>query len=99
MNPLVADIPLTVADLLRVRRMVYNHCGINLHEGKAELVRWRLTKRLRAGGFGSITEYLDYIKDQASGVEFAHLIDALSTNLTSFFRERPHFDYLAETFI
>jgi chemotaxis protein methyltransferase CheR len=75
--------------------MVYRHCGINLHEGKVPLVRARIAKRLRAGGFSSVAQYLDRVEADAGGPEFTALIDAMSTNLTSFFREIRHFEFLA----
>jgi len=44
----------------RVSDLVYRHCGINLHDGKKELVRARIAKRLRISGFPTASEYLDY---------------------------------------
>lgn len=79
--------------------MVHKHCGINLHQGKKELVRARLAKRLRVGGFATVREYLDHVLADKTGKEFTVLIDSLSTNLTSFFRESTHFDYLGGTFL
>lgn len=74
--------------------LVYEHCGINLHEGKRELVRARLAKRLREGDFRTFSDYIRYVMEDPTGQEFALLIDALSTNLTKFFREEQHFEYL-----
>jgi chemotaxis protein methyltransferase CheR len=74
--------------------LVYEHCGINLHDGKKELVRARLAKRLREGNFGSFSEYIRYVLDDPTGREFSLLVDSLSTNLTKFFREDQHFEYL-----
>jgi chemotaxis protein methyltransferase CheR len=93
---LQAEYNLTEADFRRISEMVYRHCGINLHEGKKELVRARIAKRLRQCGFDSLSNYLDYVLADGSGHEFAMLIDAMSTNLTSFYREPDHFQYLAE---
>lgn len=92
--------PLQEADLSEaqfqsISQMVHRHCGINLHDGKRELVRARVAKRLRAGGFSSVDAYLQNL-ERDDGSEFSHLVDVLSTNLTSFFRERAHFDYLAQ---
>jgi chemotaxis protein methyltransferase CheR len=88
---------LSEADFQRVSDMVYRYCGINLHEGKQQLVQARIAKRLRVGGFHCLSDYLDHVVSDASGHEFAMLIDAMSTNLTSFYREPDHFQYLAET--
>ncbi len=87
---------LTEADFTRLADVVYRHCGINLHEGKKDLVRARLAKLMRAGGYESPGQYLDDVLANPGGEEFTKLIDGLSTNLTSFFRERNHFDYLEQ---
>lgn len=79
--------------------LVHKHCGINLHQGKKELVRARLAKRLRVGGFSTVREYMDQVLADQSGRGFTELIDSLSTNLTSFFRESSHFDYLREVYL
>jgi chemotaxis protein methyltransferase CheR len=86
----------TESDFQRISEMVYRHCGINLHDGKKQLVRARIAKRLRLGGFRSLPEYLAFVENDASGKEFTLLIDAMSTNLTSFYREPDHFHYLME---
>src|ERR1035437_9862930 len=78
-------------NLKRITDAVYEHCGINLHEGKQELVQARLTKLLRHSRFESLTEYLDHVLAHQEGPDFSELIDSLSTNLTSFFREAEHF--------
>jgi chemotaxis protein methyltransferase CheR len=88
---------ITEGDFQRISGLVYEHCGINLHDGKRELVQARIAKKLRTGGYASAAEYMEHVLADASGEEFADLIDALSTNLTSFFRERSHFDYLSRT--
>jgi chemotaxis protein methyltransferase CheR len=90
---------LTEREFQRVSRLVYDHCGINLHEGKRELVRARLSTRLRAGGYRSVGDYIDHVLADPTGSEFTTLIDTVSTNLTSFFRESRHFDYLAAKFL
>jgi chemotaxis methyl-accepting protein methylase len=85
------DFVLTEKDFYNISQMVYDHCGINLHDGKKELVRARLAKRLRLGKFRTFQEYLDYVLADKTGMEFSILIDSISTNLTSFFREDQHF--------
>jgi len=74
--------------------VVKSICGINLHQGKRELVKARLAKRLRLLGLSGYKEYLQYIENDASGEEFVAMLDALSTNLTGFFREADHFAHL-----
>jgi chemotaxis protein methyltransferase CheR len=92
---LVSSDLLAPCDFKRIADAVYRHCGINLHEGKYELVQARLTRLLRNGRFGSLAEYLDHVLADQDSADFSELIDSLSTNLTSFFRESDHFSYLA----
>jgi chemotaxis protein methyltransferase CheR len=87
------------AEFRQISDLVYQHCRINLHDGKKELVRARLAKQMRNGGFSRMSDYLDHVLGDASGEEFTLLIDSLSTNLTSFFRESAHFDHLKEKFL
>ncbi|MDB5294046.1 MAG: protein-glutamate O-methyltransferase CheR [Phycisphaerales bacterium] len=87
---------ITPAEFRRVSELVHRHCGISLNDGKMSLVQARLAKRLRAGRFGTVTAYLDHVQADPGGSEFTELIDAISTNLTSFFREDDHFRYLAD---
>ncbi len=93
------DIVLNERDFRKISELVYNHCGINLHDGKKELVRARLAKRLRLGNFRSFPEYMQHVLNDRSGKEFSILIDSLSTNLTNFFREQKHFEYLNNSFL
>jgi len=75
-------------------RLVAENCGINLHAGKKELVRARLSKRLRATGCRDFNTYIQFLKGDADGKELLLLLDAISTNETSFFREPKHFEFL-----
>jgi chemotaxis protein methyltransferase CheR len=79
-----------------IRGIVYEHSRINLGPDKRELVSARLGKRLRATNLTTVGEYCDLLKTATDGDELAHLIDAISTNHTFFFREIAHFDFLAE---
>ncbi len=92
------ELTLSEREFRTISDLVYKHCGINLHAGKKELVRARLAKRLRQLRIRSFSEYIKYAVNDGSGNEFTTLIDALSTNLTSFFRESQHFDYLQKVF-
>ena len=78
-------------DFERISRLVYTHCGINLHDGKKELVKARLGKRLREGDFKSFGDYYRYVITPEGTDELITMIDSLSTNLTYFFREESHF--------
>ena len=81
-------------DFLNFRNLVHEKCGIFLHEGKKELVRARLGKRLRATRFKDFKQYYRYLVDEDAGDELTRMLNAISTNLTSFFRESYHFEYL-----
>jgi chemotaxis protein methyltransferase CheR len=82
-------------DFRRIRRLVYEKCGINLHEGKKELVNARLGKRLREGNFKSFAEYYRYVTSDKGTGELVRMLDSISTNLTYFFREESHFQKLS----
>lgn len=98
---LILDDKLTLTDeeFEQISQLVYDYCGINLHDGKKELVRSRLAKILRQRGLRTFREYLQFVQSDVSGNAFSELIDSLSTNLTSFFREAVHFQFLAEKFL
>jgi chemotaxis protein methyltransferase CheR len=70
--------------------------GIHLQPGKDGLVRARLAKRIRALGLAGFPAYLRHVEQDESRAELKALIDALTTNKTSFFREPQHFDYLRD---
>lgn len=83
-------------EFLLFRTIVYDKCGINLHDGKKELVRSRLAKRLRELNIPDFKQYHDYLTNDDTGEELILMLDAISTNLTSFFREPKHFEFLKE---
>ena len=87
---------LTEADFQRVAALTRQVAGINLQRGKEGLVRARLTRRLRALGLASFDDYLALVAREPSRVELKEMVDALTTNKTSFFREPQHFDYLRQ---
>lgn len=92
----MASIELRDVDFEKISRFVYDLCGIHLHEGKKELVKARLGKRLREGQYKSFSEYYHYVTTPQGADELITMIDSLSTNLTSFFREAEHFRKLQE---
>lgn len=85
----------TARDFERIRELLYRHSGINLNEHKKDMVYSRLTRRLRAIGLKSFQDYL-VLLEREQGEEWEAFINALTTNLTSFFREPHHFPILAE---
>ncbi|MGQ0709265.1 MAG: CheR family methyltransferase [Rhodoferax sp.] len=84
----------TAADFNRVQSLIYKKAGISLHDGKHAMVYSRLSRRLRETGHQSFTEYLNWL-ESTDGPEWQEFINALTTNLTSFFREQHHFEALA----
>ncbi len=96
-NDLITSTDLTQREYEMFRKLVYSHSGINLGSEKQHLVRARLGKRLRAGGFRNFKDYYEYVQNDRSGEELAQLLDAISTNTTHFFREMRHFELLGRT--
>lgn len=93
---MIASAELRDLDFEKISRLVYDLCGINLHDGKKELVRARLGKRLREGGFRSFSEYYRHVTTEEGREELIAMIDSVSTNLTYFFREESHFRRLRQ---
>jgi len=82
------------------RSLVHECTGIWLRDGKQVMLASRLSRRLRYHGLSSFAEYYDYVqKVQDNGEEMGALINCVTTNKTSFFRERHHFEYLAGTVV
>jgi chemotaxis protein methyltransferase CheR len=85
----------TNKDFDRVQSMIYKRAGISLHDGKHAMVYSRLSRRLRETGYQSFHEYLSWL-ETAEGPEWQEFVNALTTNLTSFFREQHHFEAFSE---
>ena len=94
MSALAVESDLTAAQFREISRTVYEIAGIQLREGKEGLVRSRLAKRLRALNLPSFEAYLERVRADAR--ELAEMVDQLTTNKTSFFRESAHFDFLRD---
>ncbi|HWZ64761.1 MAG TPA: protein-glutamate O-methyltransferase CheR [Steroidobacteraceae bacterium] len=82
-------------DFSALRALVKEHTGIHLSEQKRELVYGRLSRRLRALGLESFRTYRELL-EKNEGDELVQFCNAITTNLTSFFRETHHFQYLRE---
>ncbi len=80
----------------RFRDLIYKKSGITLGPQKVALVSARVSKRMRALSYTDHRAYLKYVLADESGEELIHLLDAISTNVTSFFREAQHFDFLTQ---
>ncbi|MDD4050914.1 MAG: protein-glutamate O-methyltransferase CheR [candidate division Zixibacteria bacterium] len=80
----------------KLRTLVYEKSGITLGDNKQALVRARIAKRMRQLEIVDYDEYLHYVMKEPSGDEIQCMVDAISTNVTSFYREPAHFDFLRE---
>lgn len=86
----------TAKDFARIRKLIYNRAGISLSEAKSDMVYSRIGRRLRAVGYDSFKYYLDFIESQPNDDEWEEFTNALTTNLTAFFREEHHFPILVD---
>src|SRR5579863_7830499 len=80
----------------RICRLVQERAGIELGDGKQALVSARLGKKLRESGGATYEEYLNLVEGDRTGESLVAMIDALTTNYTSFLRESSHFDLLKQ---
>jgi len=88
-------IDLSDRDFRRFRGLIYDECGINLIPAKKTMLASRLRKRLRLLGMTTFGQYFDYVSNgNGRNGELIHMLDAVSTNKTDFFRESKHFDFL-----
>lgn len=90
------DLEMTDADFERVRKLIYQRAGIVLAEHKREMVYSRLARRLRQHNLVRFADYLARLERQPEAREWEAFTNALTTNLTAFFREAHHFPLLAE---
>ena len=101
MNRLCNDDPkgvLSRADFLRLSAFIHAECGIKITEVKKVMVEARFQKRLRALGMKTFSDYCAYLfSPEGMEHELLHMIDAVTTNKTDFFREPSHFEFLVNT--
>ena len=98
-QPMVLDIGTltpTPAEFRRISQLAHEKFGLCLRDGKESLVAARLGKKIREGGFRSFSEYYRHVISDPTGDALMELIDSLTTNYTSFLRERAHFDFLVQ---
>jgi chemotaxis protein methyltransferase CheR len=91
--------PLRASEFAKIRRLAYETFGLDLRSGKETLVAARLSKQMRDSAFRSFDDYYRHVVEDTTGEALTHLIDCLTTNHTSFFREPAHFDFLRKTFL
>ncbi len=88
------DFPFTNRDFDRIRRLIHVRAGIALADSKEEMVYSRLARRLRVLKLDNFKSYLDRLEAGSDADEWEAFTNALTTNLTSFFREDHHFGIL-----
>ncbi len=81
---------------VKLKTVIHEYAGINLGDDKRELVIARLGKLFRKRGISGFSEYLGILRNDNSGDEITCLLDAITTNVTRFFREEEHFGFFAE---
>jgi chemotaxis protein methyltransferase CheR len=101
MQPLVGSVvAMEMREFKGLRALIHRETGIWLKDGKQVMLASRLSKRLRYHGMNDFAAYAAYVeKVQDGGQELAEIINCVTTNKTSFFREMHHFDFLATTLV
>jgi len=93
------DFTLTDREFNQIRKLVIEHTGIALSDAKRNLVYGRLAKRLRKMEIGDFGSYIQLLESPMGKDELSNFTNAITTNLTSFFRENHHFEYLKSNVI
>ena len=96
MAQMIQRLPLSDIHFRRISELIYQRAGIVLADHKREMVYNRLVRRLRLLGLNDFGSYLAMLESDTSSAEWQAFINALTTNLTAFFREAHHFPILAE---
>ncbi len=95
-SPLAMD----MREFKTFRELIHRKTGIWLRDGKQAMLAARLSKRLRHHGMNDFAAYAAYVENvQDGGQELAEIINCVTTNKTSFFREMHHFDFLSQTLV
>jgi len=90
---------MTEAEFSRFSEFIIGQCGIKMPPSKKIMLEARLQKRLRTLGISNFREYYDHVLGEGGREELIHMLDAVTTNKTDFFREPVHFHYLAQTIL
>jgi len=85
-------------DFQFLQNLIYRETGIVIGDHKKEMIFRRISRRMRDLQIEAIEHYCDILRDGANALEMNHFINAVTTNLTSFFRENHHFDFLKDEF-
>ena len=88
---------LTKAQFQELARFIEGELGIRMPDTKKIMLESRLQKRVRTLKYSGFEQYLNYVfRDSQGKNELLHMIDAVTTNKTDFFREKDHFDYMTQ---
>ncbi|HTM76637.1 MAG TPA: protein-glutamate O-methyltransferase CheR [Devosia sp.] len=90
------EIALSEREFSRIKTRVYRVAGISLSDAKRTLVISRLSKIVRALGLPGFDAYVDFLERGASAADEQNFVNALTTNLTRFYREDHHFEHLRQ---
>lgn len=95
----IFDQQLTDKEFQKLSKYIQSNYGIKMPPEKRVMLQSRLQKRLRALKIPTYTEYIDFVFGKNGHQEVVHMIDAVSTNKTDFFREPGHFTFLTNTLL
>ena len=88
---------MTDKELKQFSEFIYSELGIKITQTKKTMLQARLQRRLRTLNMRSYGQYLEYLQSlKGLEVELPQMVDAVTTNTTSFFREPKHFEYLSQ---
>jgi len=89
----------TQSDFDTLCRLIMDYAGIKMGQGKEDMIYGRISRRVRKLGLQSFSEYVDLLEADPSGEELGRFVNAVTTNMTSFFREQHHFEYMKQTLL
>lgn len=92
------EFPMTNSDFSEIKALAYSLTGISLTDHKKNMIYGRLSRRIRHLNLSSFYEYCKVIKAENSD-EITDFVNSITTNLTAFFRENHHFEFLKSTLI
>lgn len=95
-KPALSPLALTHKEFTAIAELAHREFGVELGAGKEQLVAARISKLMRRLRFSTFREFHSYLQADCTGQALTQLIDSLTTNHTSFFREQAHFDFLVE---
>jgi len=91
--------PISTTEFRQLRDLIYKRSGIDLADRKKGLLVTRLSKHLRTLRLTSFQDYYEHVIQAKNQADFMIMLDAISTNHTFFFREKPHFDFFSSTIL